>query len=301
MSIKKYFITAQLFFISFILSAQNIVNPPYECSEVIPYIFNDEHSYLTYFIVQNHPNFDVQFLAADIYLENEQYLIIEKFTIYIIEFNDAEERTYFDVLLYEDLDGLPGAIIGEYQEQLIVESEVVDAFSSNFNIVKYSILMDEPIYIEGEGRFWFDLRPEVEAQEILSWMGIRSEDYIVGLGAAIYYDNNQGQGYSWSIISPPGELFYEIHGECNYLGNHSFDSTSFVVYPNPFSEDIYIHKTNNQNFNIQNVQLFDILGKEVSINLEGNKINTSNLKSQPYFLKISDTSGKVSFFRLIKN
>ncbi len=84
------------------------------------------------------------------------------------------------------------------------------------------------------------------------------------------------------------------------MGLEDLNSTSFSVYPNP-SNNVWNVKTNNANIN--SVQVFDILGKEV-ISLNPNsteaQIDASTLNTGLYFARIGSNSG-IKTIKLIKN
>lgn len=61
-------------------------------------------------------------------------------------------------------------------------------------------------------------------------------------------------------------------------------SNDISVYPNPFINKINIHTTSNENFN---VVITDILGKDVYKGNNTKHINTNNLNSGVYFVKVS--------------
>ncbi|WP_406684702.1 T9SS type A sorting domain-containing protein [Seonamhaeicola sp. MEBiC1930] len=83
------------------------------------------------------------------------------------------------------------------------------------------------------------------------------------------------------------------------LSIDSFEQTTFKAYPNP-TRDSWTIKT--QNKNIESIQVFDVLGKNViSLAVNGNQaaIDGSNLKTGLYFAQIKTDSG-INSIKLIK-
>ncbi|WP_327018962.1 choice-of-anchor D domain-containing protein [Croceibacter atlanticus] len=89
---------------------------------------------------------------------------------------------------------------------------------------------------------------------------------------------------------------FELTVEDHVLGIAEVNSINFSLYPNPTKT--YIMVTNPDNVQIQNIQVFDLSGKQVktlSVNSFNSeiRIETSNLAKGMYLLKINSSTGQV--------
>ena len=77
------------------------------------------------------------------------------------------------------------------------------------------------------------------------------------------------------------------------LSTQNFISSKFNVFPNPVNDVVTI--TNNENINIEQVEVFDIIGKTVKIqkgnNEKENTLNLEDLSSGTYLLHIKTDQG----------
>lgn len=80
------------------------------------------------------------------------------------------------------------------------------------------------------------------------------------------------------------------------LNNSRFERICISIYPNPFTDIITIQSEDE----ILMLQMFDALGKRIEITTNSNKINTTNLKSGMYFLKV-EGNNSIQIFKLIKD
>jgi hypothetical protein len=79
------------------------------------------------------------------------------------------------------------------------------------------------------------------------------------------------------------------------LANEEIQIEGFSMYPNPANNRLFVNTANNL---IKNIQIFDILGKQVvSETLEGNKLDL-NLNSGVYIIKIEE-AGKLAIQKLV--
>ncbi|MCQ2284570.1 MAG: T9SS type A sorting domain-containing protein, partial [Bacteroidales bacterium] len=72
--------------------------------------------------------------------------------------------------------------------------------------------------------------------------------------------------------------------------NEYLSENDVEIYPNPAENTLFINFDNNQ-YNVSNIQLFDINGRLISseqVEANVNSINVSNLTSGCYFIRLSD-------------
>jgi hypothetical protein len=106
------------------------------------------------------------------------------------------------------------------------------------------------------------------------------ENYIninLGSGTSNYYSQNDplANSINFATLSVPSQVL---------------DDTSISVYPNPASEILNI----STKYNIQNVEIFDILGKTVIRSENSEQINVSNLQAGIYLVKVFTDKGKIT-------
>ncbi len=99
-------------------------------------------------------------------------------------------------------------------------------------------------------------------------------------------DNTTTQDY-FSMPNPSLDnfMFSTLTVEQVVLEDHAI-----TVYPNPASDYINISTT----YNIQYVEMFDVLGKKVTLTENNNQIHVNNLQSGIYIIKIFTNKGKIT-------
>lgn len=122
-------------------------------------------------------------------------------------------------------------------------------------------------------------------------------------GGPNYFDLSDwetGSGGSWeNWFIDNGNLNMEAGDNpgCGQLEVSGSDSDLMSVYPNPFKNELFL----NSKLPVRDVSLFDVLGKEINIEIQDNfRIETSSLSAGTYILKLR-TENSQQNFRLIKN
>ncbi len=114
------------------------------------------------------------------------------------------------------------------------------------------------------------------------------------------------------FISTTGPYFYNGNGTQNGvsfwsntvlgLEDIAFSNQTFV-YPNPVKNILNLKNRSNQK--VVNVELFDILGKQIILKksnaLNNNTLNFKNLSSGIYYIRLASDKGAISFKKIIKN
>ena len=131
---------------------------------------------------------------------------------------------------------------------------------------------------------------------------IRYEDGLTGLAAG----NNVSDLMGCFDLSNPVSITRLTGMDCDSLSvddlNSNFD---FNLYPNPAKNVVHINYNGNRVVDL-NIQVFDMLGKEVYENelstQENMSVDISNLENGTYFMNITDSvSGNRIVKRIIKN
>lgn len=106
-----------------------------------------------------------------------------------------------------------------------------------------------------------------------------------------------GEWQNWYIENGVFITASAVNPNCSdVLNNSRFERICISIYPNPFTDIITIQSEDE----ILMLQMFDALGKRIEITTNSNKINTTNLKSGMYFLKV-EGNNSIQIFKLIKD
>jgi cyanophycinase-like exopeptidase len=112
-------------------------------------------------------------------------------------------------------------------------------------------------------------------------------------------DWETGSGGEWRNWTVDNGVFTSLVGVnplCSALSVEDFDIAKVEVYPNPFSDHLNI----NSQIEIENILLYDTLGKVIPVALDANNtIDTSFLTVGIYFLKLK-TEASVQTIKIVK-
>ncbi|OSY88335.1 hypothetical protein WH52_06110 [Tenacibaculum holothuriorum] len=113
-------------------------------------------------------------------------------------------------------------------------------------------------------------------------ISISSDGSIIAIGAGGNDDNGTNSGHV-RIFD-----FSEVLSVNNYL---SFNTS---LYPNPAKDKVYIDLQFYQKTDLDNLHLYDILGKHIFSIKKTSSVDVSNLKAGIYFLSIETSFGKIN-------
>ncbi len=109
---------------------------------------------------------------------------------------------------------------------------------------------------------------------------------------AIYSENDA----YW--FRDPASTYVETQAQCDALGTNDLTFQQLMVYPNPVNMRFYI--TNPRKFQIEKVDVYDVLGKKVkSFLLNTGIYDITNLQNGLYFIKIYN-GNKILTRKIIK-
>lgn len=80
------------------------------------------------------------------------------------------------------------------------------------------------------------------------------------------------------------------------LSVKDFNDVFVSVYPNPVKNNLFIRSTDPVS-----IKVYNLLGKEISVNFEDNIANMSLLNRGIYLVKITNSLGKIKVFKVVKN
>lgn len=102
-----------------------------------------------------------------------------------------------------------------------------------------------------------------------------------------------------TIVSNPVLFSPGARNDGQPLSTDNFETTQFSVYPNPTNTGMVTITSSNND--VMNVQVFDILGKQVkNETLTNNTLNVSNLNTGVYILKITQNNASTTKKLVIK-
>ncbi|MCX7549861.1 T9SS type A sorting domain-containing protein, partial [Xanthomarina sp. F2636L] len=118
---------------------------------------------------------------------------------------------------------------------------------------------DDPIVIDNYHETWLNIN---------LWNGAGTQNYYSG-------NNPAASSINFATLSVPSQVLAD---------------TSISVYPNPTSDYINI----STSYQIQQVEVFDILGKKVKVVSNSNQIAVTNLQAGIYIVKVFTDKGKIT-------
>jgi len=122
----------------------------------------------------------------------------------------------------------------------------------------------------------------------------------------ITFTSNVGNGFdpNGGYINESGDtisFFWQAIGDSTLLSagvKEVEKSIPIIIYPNPATDRIIIeNETTNK---ITQVQLFDFSGQKVSLTMNNNEINVSNLDNGIYLMQVLFSSGQIQNRKIIK-
>lgn len=190
----------------------------------------------------------------------------------------------------------PGVATSNNNE-IVPQVITLNEFLTNFNDYESEVVAFENVSItEGDGTDVFAAGADYTLTDGTNSTILRTQfydaDYIGETIPSAQLDNIVG---IVSEFGGAGQLFPRSLEDFNAtLGNTSFDTAEFSVYPNP-TQGTYVN-INTSNSDDFNVEVYDILGKAViSQEMNSNEsLNISALKSGVYLVKITQDSNSIT-------
>ncbi|WP_179353045.1 T9SS type A sorting domain-containing protein [Winogradskyella vidalii] len=164
-----------------------------------------------------------------------------------------------------------------YESRLITVNNVTFSATGTFEAFTNYDLVD--------GTDVTNARTSFDDEDIIGAAIPTSASSVTGLGAEYYGEYQLLVRYASDIAEA--------------LSVNNFNANSFSLYPNPTNTgSVSISSTTNE---VMNVQVFDILGKQVkNQTLTNNTLNVSNLKSGVYIVKITQNNTSTTKKLVIK-
>jgi hypothetical protein len=153
---------------------------------------------------------------------------------------------YFRLLVWDDLDGRPGSVIWEDEE------DHTPAYSSNYpGFTRYNFSQPVPV----DGTFYVGWR--------------QYNEYLLNVGldlnnrpSSVMFYNFQGQ---WESSEAPGVIMCRpfLYREPTHIGNPGEEASILHIYPNPARDRIYVIWPEPMNTDEVRLEMFDASGRMV--------------------------------------
>lgn len=220
-------------------------------------------------------------LAVDLIVEENH-----TFTINSIEPTVLDLATEFSVIIYKDVNGLPGAGITASSTGFITHNTTT-GFSFGYYFHRYLVELSTPITLE-EGTYWMEILTNAAGWESTSLN-------IIGNSGVF---NNSDTGGEWVYSSDGSELVYNINGICELVtsisNNEDSKDIDIKIYPNPAGDYLSI-KRNNLNEESTEIFIYDSFGRMVknSTFVGETNLNISTLSSGVYYMKFCNNKNSI--------
>ena len=232
----------------------------------------------------------------------------ETFTIERATFNmvtDGGEYSDITIRFYDNSGGLPGNLISETVAVPVSQEIIGAAFGADARAVVVNF--ETPIVLEG-----------TSGEETIYWVSIFTPN---GSGALSFVEITNNPAFTDSTISYaffdtsfPDDgwlnmfssgastelaLVFSLEGQCDELLSINDQLISQVsVYPNPASSLVNIQVPDF--IKINKARVYDVLGKDTSIDIVNDVIDVSKLSKGLYLVQIETTAG-IILKKIVKN
>lgn len=121
-------------------------------------------------------------------------------------------------------------------------------------------------------------------------------DTMLNLGAtdvqAINLNNNlEHSGCFVPATTYALEWFESLSHKCTYMSDQSLDNSQKInIYPNPAKDVLYINVIDVSGLQ---VQVFNLAGQEVDVEVNQHQVNLKGVKAGSYFIFIKDSNGEI--------
>ncbi len=210
----------------------------------------------------------------------------EGFTVYGMDLNiltNGDTDLEFEFNIFEDNDGLPGAVISENIAGIEHSSEYLGtAFS--YDVYNYVIAFESEVALSANTNYWIEV-----VTTGIAWEATNSDTF----GAPAAYANDGTSG-DWELTSR--EMVYSL--VCEQLGVSDLNSFEFAYYPNPVRDVLNI----NSQKAVQSVEVYNLTGQRVINESKVNQgqIDVSKLATGTYVFRVTLEGGQVETFKIIK-
>lgn len=257
------------------------------------------------------------YYAADDFMLDED-ATISKMIFPGYQFRENLEEIYTGAVLYiyEDEDGVPNGIPEKSGTPLYslnldrTDSELDIFFAGNFEY-EFTVRMPD-LSLEAGKIYWvvfavkIDFSSKLDPEEMWTWYNSTNFDYsdAVNIDPDDFF--NSGLTYWLSITDMTGGVFgdevrglsFFVYGEDLMGINEENFENQIRVFPNPTSDVLNIAVP--QNSKVEEIKIYDLSGRLISIYTNLLTVDVSNLNSGSYLLEINFASGYKSIQKFMK-
>lgn len=257
------------------------------------------------------------YYAADDFMLDED-ATISKMIFPGYQFRENLEETYTGAVLYiyEDEDGVPNGIPEKSGTPLYslnldkTDPELDIFFGGNY---EYEFTVRTPdLSLEAGKIYWvvfavtIDFSSKLDAEEMWTWYNSTNFNYSDAVN--IDPDNffNSGLTYWLSISDMTGGIFgddvkglsFFVYGDDIMGINGEKFENQIRIFPNPTSDVLNISVP--QSSKVEEIRVYDLSGRLVSIYTNLSKVDVSDLNSGSYLVELKFTNGHKSMQKFIK-
>lgn len=203
------------------------------------------------------------------------------------------------IRVYEDSGMAPGSGLTDSNLVAAGNTPHPDTFAG-YTMWYMDYELDTPITVTNSDpdpkRYWIGLTVTSGSAQHVYWVG-----FFWGEDMGSYHYNYQSQAGLDGIYDPityedyPGEFFdseWAVYGDCAPLSIGEFSLENVSIYPNPAVDIVNVNVP--AGVEIQNVSVFNILGKNTGISFVNGTLNMSQLQSGIYLISIETNQGTVT-------
>lgn len=217
-------------------------------------------------------------------------------------FSFADYMTGFNVYIFSDNNGMPD---GDPESGGALY-ELTDITDANYTLTEGDFLEVDLTAANGgteitlpAGSYWISAFPTVtteptEGDGRWNWAG----SYTTTTYSAMLIDpaNLFGAGTSWTEISAltgePFPTFSWVLRDNTAMGVAGDLAEMISVYPNPTSDFVKLNLPSH--IEVSSVQMFDLLGKSIDVELSNNQIDLTSFAEGVYMISIETNQGKLT-------
>lgn len=255
------------------ISCENVPPPPVDCED---FHINTNDYEAVYFFAS-----DVnQRLAIDIPVGEVELAVTG------LQINVLDYASFFNFIIYEDNDGLPGTQLTT-RTGVITEEEIIGNYWET-DAIRYSVEFDSPLNLNPNTTYWVEVQADAQGWEATSV-----------LGSKIGYDdvnlNNLTEG-NWA----PADGFQFVFALlCGELGSSDLESQTFTYFPNPVNEALNIDSKKV----IKSVEVYNLSGQKIksqAVQKSNVVIKTDDLSPGTYLFRAELEDRSIETFKVIK-
>lgn len=287
------------------LHAQNAANNLISYYERPTQVIYDQPIYGNKSLLSTYSNLEDSGMYAADDFELETAIEVSQITVYGSQYmgNLLDLFQGFDLYLYEDNFGIPdgdptqigtGVLelrnIDPNNPALTICYDGDRDYSFSVNIIEAN--GGNTLVLDGEKKYWLCAFPRLFMAPVYNgdkswrWKGGLPPIDPFEFAHRIDPDNRFGTGIEWQPLQDL-QLAFKIEG--GILGVKENATNKITIFPNPTKDLVNVKSSSN--LNINNLKVYNMLGKEMDVHNQNDVIDLSKLASGIYLLRIDTDLG----------